>query len=216
MSKPHGRHGPRFGRAGAALIFAASGLLYAAGVATAAEETKADAVAELAGVVCSGCHGGGGVSKSPMFPRLAGQQEIYLASQLRAFKSKSRTDPEANNYMWGMATLVNDDMVDAFAHYYASLPPPPGIPGDPKLVEEGRLLFERDVPDRGIVACSGCHGSNAEGRDTYPRLAGQHAAYIVRQLQVMQRRLRTSAAHGMVKDLRPDEIKAVAVYVQSR
>ena len=177
----------------------------------------ADAAAKVAGQVCSNCHGPGGVSISPMFPRLAGQQEQYLAAQIRAFKNKTRADPEAHNYMWGMATLVSDSMVDALAHYYAGQAPAPGIPGDAKLGADGKRLFEQGIPERNIAACSSCHGASAEGRSIFPRLAGQHAAYLVRQLQVIQKQLRASPImHGIVKDLKPDEMKAVAIYLQSQ
>ncbi|MBL6751246.1 MAG: cytochrome c4 [Nevskia sp.] len=177
----------------------------------------ADAAAQVAGQVCSNCHGPAGVSISPMFPRLAGQQELYLAAQIRAFKSKTRADPEAHNYMWGMATLVSEPMVDALAHYYSTQTPGPGIAGDEKLIAQGKRLFEQGVPERGIAACASCHGADAQGRSIFPRLAGQHAAYLVRQLDVIQQQLRTSTImHGIVKDLKPDEMKAVATYLQSR
>ncbi|HWY24827.1 MAG TPA: c-type cytochrome [Nevskia sp.] len=184
-------------------------------VITAAAD--ADAAAKVAGQVCSNCHGPGGVSVSPMFPRLAGQQEQYLAAQIRAFKNKTRADPEAHNYMWGMATLVSDSMVDALAHYYAGQTPAPGIAADARLVARGKTLFEQGVPERNITACASCHGQNAEGRSIFPRLAGQHAAYLVRQLTVIQKQLRASPImHGIIRDLKPDEMEAMAVYLQSK
>lgn len=52
---------------------------------------------------------------------------------------------------------------------------------------------------------------------SFPRLAGQHAAYLVRQLQVIQAQLRTSPVmHGIIKDLKPEEMKAVAAFLQSK
>jgi cytochrome c553 len=190
---------------------------------TGASSTSADAdaAAKIAGQVCSNCHGPGGASSSPMFPRLDGQQEQYLAAQLHAFKNKTRADPEAHGYMWGMATLVSDSMVDALAHYYASQPPfvttsktSPSV-AETKRIAEGKKLFEEGVPDRNIAPCASCHGQNAEGRGIFPRLAGQHAAYLVRQLQVIQQQLRDSPImHGIVKDLTPDEVKAVAAYLE--
>jgi cytochrome c553 len=183
----------------------------------------ADAAAKIAGQVCSDCHGPGGASPSPLFPRLAGQQEQYLAAQMHAFKSKTRADPEAHSYMWGMATLVSDSMIDALAHYYAIQPPFAGPPKTPaseveaKRVAEGKRLFEQGVPERNIAPCASCHGQNAEGHSIFPRLAGQHSAYLVRQLEVIQKQLRDSPImHGIVKDLKPDEMKAVADYLESK
>jgi cytochrome c553 len=176
-----------------------------------------DAAAQIAGQVCSNCHGPGGHSQSPLFPQLAGQQELYLAAQIRAFQNKTRGDPEAHNYMWGMATLISEPMVDALAEFYSRQPPPPGKTGNPGLVEKGKVLFEQGVPERGIAACASCHGSDAGGRSIFPRLAGQHAPYLVRQLEVIQAQLRKSPImHGIIRDLKPDEIKAVAEYLQSK
>jgi cytochrome c553 len=185
--------------------------------ATDARAADADAAAKVAGQVCSNCHGPGGVSASPMFPRLAGQQEQYLAAQIRAFKNKTRADPEAHNYMWGMATLVSDSMIDALARYYAGQAPAPGIDGDARLIAEGKRLFEQGIPDRNIAACGSCHGANAEGRSIFPRLAGQHARYLVRQLTVIQKQLRASPImHGIIKDLKRKEMEEVAAYLQSK
>jgi cytochrome c553 len=187
--------------------------------AEAANDNGADneAAVQIAGQVCSNCHGPGGVSVSPLFPRLAGQQEQYLAAQIRAFKDKTRADPEAHNYMWGMATLVSEPMVGALAHYYAGQAPAPGIAGNAKLIAEGKRLFEQGVPDRGVAGCASCHGQAAEGKSIFPRLAGQHSAYLIRQLDVIQKQLRSSPImHGIIKDLKPDEMKALAAYLQSK
>jgi cytochrome c553 len=185
--------------------------------APAVSSADADAATQVAGQVCSNCHGPGGLSQSPLFPRLAGQQPLYLAAQIRAFQTKTRSDPEAHNYMWGMATLISEPMVDALAQYYSRQAPAPGTPGDAALIAKGQKLFEQGVPERGIAACASCHGPDAAGRSIFPRLAGQHAAYLRRQLEVIQKQLRNSPImHGIIKDLKPDEIKAVAEYLQSK
>ncbi|WP_295392893.1 c-type cytochrome [uncultured Thiodictyon sp.] len=53
--------------------------------------------------VCSNCHGVDGNSKSPNFPRLAGQKKDYLVTQLLNFQSHARSDQAARDYMWGVA-----------------------------------------------------------------------------------------------------------------
>ena len=51
----------------------------------------------------------------------------------------------------------------------------------------------------------------------FPRLAGQHAKYVARQIEYIQALVRKAPVmHGIVKDLTPDEIEAIAVYVQSK
>ncbi len=175
------------------------------------------AAAKVAVELCSACHGPGGNSISPTFPKLGGQQKLYLAGQIRAFKAKNRSDPEAHDYMWGMAATVDDSLVDGLASYYASQPPAPGKAGDPKLIAQGEKLFEKGDSTRKIAACAGCHGVNAEGQTIFPRLAGQHVAYVIRQLQVIQKELRKSPImHGIITELTPDDMKAVAEYLQSK
>ena len=51
----------------------------------------------------------------------------------------------------------------------------------------------------------------------FPRLAGQHAKYVIKQLNYIQSLVRAAPVmHGIVKDLTSAEIQAVAAYVQSR
>ena len=58
---------------------------------------------------CQVCHGNGGKSTNPTYPRLAGQHAKYIIKQLKAFKSGTRKDPIMN----GMAsTLSEQDMED--------------------------------------------------------------------------------------------------------
>jgi cytochrome c553 len=183
----------------------------------AADDPMGDAAAKIAVQVCSNCHGPGGHSTSPIFPRLAGQQELYLAAQIKAFRSKERGDPEAHDYMWGMATLLDDPMVAGLSKYFAAQAPSPGTPGDPALVEKGRQLYEQGDPKSEVIACKGCHGPKAAGNAIFPRLAGQHAEYIARQLEVIQRQLRASPImHGVVKNLDAGQIQAVAQFLQAQ
>lgn len=67
-------------------------------------------------VVCSACHGVDGNSVNPIWPKLAGQHEVYLAKQIRAFKSGERTDPT----MAPMINLIKEEDIDDIAAYYAS------------------------------------------------------------------------------------------------
>jgi cytochrome c553 len=68
-------------------------------------------------MACGACHGSAGISTNPMWPNLAGQKEIYLAKQMRDFKSQTRKDP----VMVGMAKNLSDDDINNLAAYYASL-----------------------------------------------------------------------------------------------
>lgn len=194
-------------------------LLSCADIRAAAESvTQADVAAEkLATQVCSSCHGPGGNSTSPTFPKLAAQQLPYLVAQIKAFRNKTRGEQEAHDYMLGMASLIDDETADALGRFFSRQKPPHGVAGDPALIANGKKLFEQGISDRNITACATCHGKNAEGNGIFPRLAGQHAEYILRQLTVIQSRLRESPVmHGIIRDLKPEDMKAVAAFLQSK
>lgn len=167
--------------------------------------------------LCSTCHGPRGVSTSPEFPILAAQRPGYLENQIHAFRDKSRAEKDAHDFMWGIAGNLDESILAGIAAYYAQQPAAPGRPGDPALVAKGKELFDKGVPGRGIPACLACHGTDAEGMADFPRLAGQHAKYVVKQLNFIQSLVRNAPVmHGIVKDLSPAEIQAVAAFVQSK
>jgi cytochrome c553 len=169
--------------------------------------------------VCAACHGEQGRSDAPVYPRLAGQMPLYTIAQLRDFRAQTRAESDWQAYMWGISALLDDETIAGLAAYYAEQKPAAGKPGIAKLVEAGRKIYEQGVSARGVRACASCHGENAEGASVFPRLAGQHAEYVVRQLKVFRaQRLRP---HGVImadesRNLSNDELRAVAQYVQSR
>jgi cytochrome c553 len=165
---------------------------------------------------CGTCHGVNGRSVSPTFPNLAAQSAPYIEAQLHAFKDQSRADPDAQAYMWGMASQLNDATISALASYFAAQPAAPGEPGNPALIAQGKRLFEEGVPARQIPPCASCHGAHAEGMAIFPRLAGQHAPYLLKQLLVIQSALRTAPVmHGVVKELTRDQMQALVAYLES-
>lgn len=88
----------------------------------------------------------------------------------------------------------------------------------PATLEAGRAIFTSGVAAKGVPACSACHGLQAKGSDAYPRLAGQHADYLMKQLQVFQRtddRPEGAIMKTVAHELTPDNIRDVAVYLQT-
>jgi cytochrome c553 len=119
--------------------------------------------------------------------------------------------------MWGIAGNLDPAIIKGIAAYYAAQPPAPGRIADPAQVAKGKELFDKGLPDRGVPACASCHGADAEGIADFPRLAGQHAKYVAKQLDYIQSLVRAAPVmHGIVKDLTPAEIQALAAYVQSK
>jgi cytochrome c553 len=175
------------------------------------------AAEEKAVNLCSTCHGPRGISTSPEFPILAAQRAGYLAAQIDAFRNQARAEKDAHDFMWGIAGRLDEKIINGIAAYYAAQPRAPGRTDDPALVTKGKEVFDKGLLDRGIPACATCHGANGEGIADFPRLAGQHAKYVAKQLTYIQTLTRAAPVmHGIVKDLTPDEMQAVAAYVQSK
>jgi len=184
-------------------------------LAACATPTKTDAIAGTEHV-CSSCHGMNGNSISPTFPRLAGQQKVYIVAQLKAFRDHSRADPHAHTYMWGMAAKLDDATIEGLADYYSSQPVAPGEPSTSADVAAGKKIFEEGVTARDVPACSGCHGDQAQGGDAFPRLAGQHPQYIARQLAAFSSNARANEImHQNSKNLNEEEMRQLAAYLST-
>jgi cytochrome c553 len=165
---------------------------------------------------CAACHGSNGRSVSPTFPNLAAQTASYLELQLHAFKDQTRADPDAQAYMWGMAAQLCDASISGLAAYFAKQSAAEGKSGNAPLIAKGKQIYVEGVPARQIPACATCHGAQAQGNGPFPRLAGQHAPYLLKQLLVIQSVLRTAPVmHGVIKDLTHDQMQAVVAYLES-
>ncbi len=72
---------------------------------------------------CMSCHAPNGVGNSAAkFPRLAGQHAIYVAAQLRAYRSGARYQTDDNlNMMKDIASYMTETEIDAVAEYIAGL-----------------------------------------------------------------------------------------------
>ena len=171
---------------------------------------------ELAIGVCGTCHGVDGNSKNPMFPRLAGQHVWYLEQQLKEFRDHSRGDPYAVAYMWGMAGQLSNATIAALAHYFSRQKPGPGTPHPAAVTAEGNQIYHHGIPSQGLPACAACHGPAALGSKSFPRLAGQHAEYILKQLASFRSNMRKVAImHGVASTLHSRQMQAVADYLES-
>jgi cytochrome c553 len=184
-----------------------------------AQELEADADQVRRAVhVCAACHGEGGNSTVAIFPKLAGQQAVYTIAQLSAFRTQKRAEQDAQAYMWGISALLDDAAIQELGEYFASQTPAPGKPGDAKLTRKGKQIYMEGIPSKGVQPCRSCHGDDAEGASVFPRLAGQHAAYVFNQLKIFGTRLRPHGIvmAGVTKNMTPGEMRAVAEYVQSK
>ncbi|MBS7808392.1 c-type cytochrome [Variovorax sp. PCZ-1] len=162
--------------------------------------------------VCASCHGADGNSGSPENPKLAGQHPEFLVKQLTEFKNGKRK----NAIMQGFAATLSDEDMRNIAHWAASQKAKPGFAKDKALVAAGERIYKGGIADRNIAACAGCHSPSGAGMPSqYPRLAGQHADYIVSSLKAYRDGGRTNNAvmTGVAAKMNDREIKAVADYL---
>jgi cytochrome c553 len=175
-----------------------------------------EAAIKVAVTTCANCHGAQGRSFNPKFPRLAAQHATYLIAQMKNFKSQTRGDADALGYMWGMAAPLSDELINALATYYSVQRPVRGESSDPALIARGKDIYENGLVAEGIPPCASCHGPNAEGTDDFPRLAGQHVQYLLKQLRSFKNNMRDVAImHGVTSGLKNSEMEAVASFLQS-
>jgi len=191
-------------------------LLLVLSAGTVAAHAAGDpAAGETKSASCAGCHGPGGVSANPDWPKLAGQHAGYLEKQLADFKSGKRT----NATMAPMAAPLSDqDIVDVSA-YFASQKMSTGTAADETQAALGERLYRGGNKDSSVPACMGCHGPAGLGMGAagFPALSGQHAAYTAASLRNFRTGSRSNDYNGMMRDIASRmseaEIDAVAQYI---
>ena len=87
------------------------GALISMGSASAGEEEGRKKAAP-----CAGCHGYDGNSRTPLYPKLAGQHELYLAKAMRAYQTGLRKDAVMKA---AVARLSDNDIRDLAAYFAA-------------------------------------------------------------------------------------------------
>jgi len=166
---------------------------------------------ETAKTVCAACHGVDGNSTDPQYPKLAGMDQEYLMRQLRAFASGKRREETMSAIVAG----IDPNDFSALASYYGKMKPSPGKVNDPQLAAKGKVLYDDGNTDSGVPACAGCHQPHGKGNARFPRLAGQHQAYTLKQLADYKsgRRATDPLMTTVGMRLTLDEAKALAEYI---
>lgn len=167
---------------------------------------------------CAACHGDEGISLNPTWPKIAGQNPKYLASQLYEFR-KGPDGNRNNAVMYGIAMTLSDDDIENLSAYYASLKSNVGLTQD-KYLELGRNIYRGGNMEIKIQACMSCHGPNGQGNyaAAIPMLSGQHAQYTYQQLKNFQASARSNDYNKMMRNIvhrmTDEEMKAVASYIE--
>ena len=162
---------------------------------------------------CAACHGPGGRgTEDGEIPAIAGQHGGVLLKQLTDFRHDQRWDERMQNFTDRHHLAGAQDLTDVAA-YVSSLPRFPttakGI-GDGTSLSQGANIY--------FIRCERCHGPLGEGdvSGMRPRLAGQHYAYLLRQLEETAegRRPGMDSSHVMMlQGLSPAQMRGVADYL---
>lgn len=167
---------------------------------------------------CVACHGPDGNSVVTNWPKIAGQYEKYLVKQLRDFR-KGEKGPRYEPSMYALVANLSDQDIDDLAAYYSSQTQTLGK-AKAQYVAEGEKIYRGGNLTSGAAACTACHGPQGKGlpEANFPRLAGQHADYLVLQLQAFQKGTRSNSPNGMMEDishrLTDEQMKAVSSYIE--
>ena len=173
----------------------------------------------LVSFACSKCHGpsGNGISISPLFPILAGQNQVYIATELKLLRQHGRSDPHARAFMWGISHALTDEQIDGLSDYFSKQPAVTGRPSaNPALAARGKEIYENGVASPKIVKCAQCHGEVGAGTNNVPRLQGQHPGYLALQLHYYHDKLRENVLmQRNVANINDDQIAAVVEYIST-
>jgi len=162
---------------------------------------------------CFLCHGGTGDSSSPLYPKLAGQNEQYLLKQLNNFKQGLRDSYD----MRKVVAEMDEQDFRAVAHFFSRQAPSRGKSAYADMRAIGEKIYKEGNPEKGLKACRECHGDDGGGSATLPKIAGQHTLYVETQLALFEERKRTND-NALMQDiamrLDSDEMRALAEYLR--
>jgi cytochrome c553 len=171
-----------------------------------AQQTQSGTAPPAKVEVCAACHGADGNSTNPLYPILAQQTARYIYLELKDFKEGRRKDPLMSPVA---ATLTQSEMLALGDYFSKQKQTPNGFKADPAKVETGRKKADE-------VLCAMCHGGDFVGQNEVPRVAGQHYAYVRKQLEDFKAKRRTNDAGSMTSvtsTLTDDDIENLAQFV---
>ena len=195
--------------------------LFLTGLATAASPARSEYKAAMRATPnfehgaalfaqCVACHGAAGEGlPDGSAPQIAGQHFRVLVKQLVDFRYGKRWDfrmeQRANRHLGAF-----QDIADVAS--YLSQQPRGSAPsgGSADTLAQGASTY--------TVNCASCHGTKGEGDDDegVPMLAGQHSAYLLRQMYdaVDGRRPSLAQLHSQrIKPLDFEQLRAVANFL---
>jgi cytochrome c553 len=160
---------------------------------------------------CASCHGldGRGAVTGGEAPNLTIQSPDYLHAALKSYAEARRH----SGFMQPQAAALSDAQMGELADYFTRVPRSAGGPvtRDPAVLERGREIAEKGIPELNVAACLDCHergGDKPEQGLFIPSLYGQSGPFLRHQLDLFAKGNRGTTgiynpmhaeAHGMTK-----------------
>lgn len=161
-------------------------------------------------VICRGCHRADASGKAGAgYPQLAGQHPSVIIKQMADVRAGRRDSHKMLDFI--IEEVIPEAQIADIAAYLYTLPvPATNGKGDGRMLELGKHLYDRD--------CAACHGKNGEGEGArfYPRVAGQHYAYLYRESRESRdhgRRNSNAEMVRLIKNYTDADIEAVSDYL---
>ena len=161
--------------------------------------------------LCATCHLESGWGKPDgSFPVIAGQHRKVLIKQLADIRARNRENPTMYPFT-DPETIGGVQAIADVTEYISTLPanPEPGT-GEGKDLDVAEGLYKDN--------CLMCHGKDGLGNGDafFPRLQGQHHAYLVRQMLWIRDGFRKNGNALMVEKLKPmsdEQVSQLADYI---
>lgn len=173
-------------------------------------------------LACTACHGKEGrATPDGYFPRIAGKPAGYLYHQLLNFRDGRRSYPQ----MGYLLEYLTDEYLREIAAYFSALElpyaPPAPVVAPPALLARGEQLVRHGDAEKGIPACTRCHGVAMTGVAPFvPGLLGLSRDYVASQLgawKTGQRQAQEPDCMARVaRQLTVDDVSAVSAWLASR
>ncbi len=174
-------------------------------------KSKGDALrGQISFDVCVGCHRRGAVGRpSGAYPRLAGQHATVLIKQMTDIRAGRRSNPKMDPFVDGHV-ITPQEIADIAVYLQGLQAPVENGVGPGTSLDQGKGLYQKE--------CASCHGDKGQGDSAkfYPRVAGQHYKYLLREIHMIWSGDRRNSNPDMVKTIKPYkdlEMEAVADYM---
>lgn len=180
---------------------------------------------------CAACHGEFGQGgKKGEYPRLGGQRQGYIESQLRAFRDRARHNMPMFPYT--QERELSDQDIKDVAAYLAGIQlptkPPEFKDSDDALTRllamDKVMIIPRVDGDinhgKGVFQdqCADCHGEDGRGGTKVPMLIGQYTNYLKKQMDAYVKGERPhdkKSTSGVLNGLQEKDLQDIMAYLTS-